>query len=130
MRLFLKTEEALTSCSSGFCFLSEKPWPLMNMDFTKEASQVSLRSLQQALKCHILPLGSGFLSSQNGQHFQEAFQCNGLIKSCYRSGYELPETAICTMNLIIFFSLPTKKTNKQTKPHIFIHPFICLPRWC
>ena len=51
----------------------------MNMDFTKEACQVSLCFLQQALKCHILPLGSGFLSSQNAQHFQEAFQFNGLI---------------------------------------------------
>ena len=97
----------------------------MNMDLTTEACQVSLCSIQQALKCHILPLGSGFLSSQSDPHFQEAFQLNGLIQSSYISGYELPETVICTTNLIIFFSLPTEKKKKKKntwKPvFLFIH---------
>ena len=98
----------------------------MNMDLTTEACQVSLCSIQQALKCHILPLGSGFLSSQSDPHFQEAFQLNGLIQSSYISGYELPETVICTTNLIIFFSLPTEKKKKKTPENPYFYSSIHL----
>lgn len=88
---------ARMDCSSSSYFSSGKSRPLVNMDFTKEPGQVSSCSLQQALKCHIVFLDSGFFSCQKWPTFWKQSNLRALPNICFVSDYELPEIKFCAM---------------------------------